>query len=186
MSINKSYFLSAVVALLMFLATYLGSSQLSYATTIKYDVSLVSGNTWEYTYTVGNDTLGVDIEEFTVFFDVDLYENLVATTTPANWDPIAIQPDPSLPVPDDGFYDALALVVGIVPGASLGGFGVQFDYLGVGTPGNQLFEVIDPDTFATLDSGSTQLIPLPASIWLFGSGMLGLFYQLRRHSEAQK
>lgn len=145
----------------------------SYATTIIYGVTNITGNTWEYTYNVANDTLGIDIEEFTIFFDAALYENLSVTSAPTDWDPLAIQPDPALP--DDGFYDALALVVGIAPGDSLGGFGVQFDFLGTGAPGSQFFEVIDPFTFATLDSGFTQAIPLPAAIWLFGSGMLGIF-----------
>ncbi len=146
----------------------------SYATTLTYDVTNISGNTWEYTYTVSNDMLGVDIKEFTVFFDANLYENLVATSTPTDWDPLVIQPDTVLP--DDGFYDALALVAGIAPGNSSGGFGVRFDYLGAGTPGAQVFDVVDPFTFEVLDSGLTQasVVPAPAAIWLFGSGLLGL------------
>lgn len=147
-----------------------------WATTVTYDLANISGNTWEYTYSVSNDTLAQDIEEFTIFFDLALYENLVATATPAGWDPLVIQPDPGLP--DDGFYDALALTVaaGIAPGGALSGFGVQFDFLGVGTPGAQPFDIVDPLTFNTLDSGTTQLasVPVPAALWLFGSGLLGL------------
>jgi hypothetical protein len=108
---------------------------ISYATSVTYDVQNLGGTTWEYTYTVANDTLGVDIEEFTIWFELGLYENLVATATPADWDPLAIDPDPG--IPDDGFYDALALVAGITPGGSLGGFSVSFDFLGAGTPGSQ-------------------------------------------------
>lgn len=155
-------------ALLLFFSTAIN------ATSITYDLVNIGGNTWEYTYNISNDTLLGGIEEFTVFFDYTLYVNLSITTIPADWDPIAIQPDPGLP--DDGFYDALALVTGIAPGGSLGGFGVQFDYLGVGTPGDQSFDIIDSNTFATLDSGTTQLaaVPIPAAIWLFGTGLISL------------
>jgi len=153
-----------------------------HATSISYDVSSLGGTGWEYTYTVANDTLGADIEEFTIWFDLALYGNLVATATPADWDPLVIQPDPGLP--DDGFYDALALVAGIAPGDSLGGFSVSFDYLGRGTPGAQLFEVIDPATFDLLDDGTTvraaagpgpsPAIPEPATGLLLGMGLAGL------------
>ena len=129
------------------------------ATTILYNITNTSGNTWEYMYTVKNDILSVDIEEFTIFFDSSLYENLVATTTPIDWDPLVIQPD--LGIPDDGFYDALALVFGISPGEILGGFGVQFDFLGIGTPGSQAFDIVDAFTFDLLDSGITTLASVP-------------------------
>ena len=49
-----------------------------------------------------------------------------------------------------------------------GGFAVQFTWLGAGTPGAQPFEIVDPDTFQTLESGSTTVVPLPATGWLLG------------------
>jgi len=145
-----------------------------WATTVTYDAMNIAGNTWQYTYNVTNDTLGQDIGEFTIFFDVNLYQNLTSAIAPVDWDPLVIQPDPVLP--DDGFYDALALVAGLPSGNSLTGFSVVFDFLGAGTPGDQTFSVIDPITFATLDSGFTQAtaVPVPAAFWLFGSGLLGL------------
>ena len=167
--IMKLRFLQAICALFLLINIPIAGQ----ATTVSFDVTNISGNTWEYTYNVANDTLGIDIEEFTIFFDVALYENLSVTSTPAAWDPLVIQPDPGLP--DDGFYDALALVVGIAPGDSLGGFGVQFDFLGSGIPGVQTFDIVDTSTFATLDSGLTQVVPIPAALWLFGSGLLCLF-----------
>jgi len=147
----------------LFILLWTGASTVS-ATTILYYVTNIVGNTWEYTYTVKNDMLVTDIEEFTIFFDAGLTENLVATTTPANWDPLVIQPDPGLP--DDGFYDALALVSGIAPGDMLGGFGVQFDFLGIGTPGSQAFDIVDAFTFDVLDSGTTNLasVPVPTPV----------------------
>jgi hypothetical protein len=160
---------------------------ISHATSVTYDVQNLGGTTWEYTYTVANDTLGFDIEEFTIWFDVGLYENLSATATPADWDPLTIEPDPG--IPDDGFYDALALVAGIAPGDSLGGFSVSFDFLGAGTPGAQLFEIVDPFTFDVLDDGRTEsaaggpgpgtAIPEPATAVLLGLGIAGVL-PLRR------
>jgi len=143
-----------------------------FASTINYSVDPLTGNTWEYTFTVVNDTLVQDIEEFTILFDSNLYTNLVVGSTPVGWDPLVIQPDTALP--DDGFYDALALSTGISSGNALTGFSVQFDYSGANAPGSQFFQIIDPVTFGALDSGTTQLVPLPAAVWLFASGGLML------------
>lgn len=166
--------------LALFISLALGLFQSVHATTVIYDVTNISGNRWENTYTVANDTLSIDIEEFTIFFTVGDFENLAVGSAPANWDPLVIQPDTVFP--DDGFYDALALSAGIAPGSSLGGFSVQFDYLGTGTPGSQLFEIINPDTFESLDSGFTQAVPLPAAVWLFISGLIGLIGMGRTRS----
>lgn len=152
------------------------------ATTINYDATNISGNTWEYSYSVSNDTLASDIEEFSIYFDLRLYENLTSATAPANWDPLALDPDPS--IPDDGLYDALALVSGIAPGDMLSGFSVQFDYLGSGSPGSQFFELLDPITFSILDSGFTMSaaspVPEPESIWLMGVGLVGMLFRISK------
>jgi len=143
------------------------------ATMIQYDVANISGNTWEYSYTVNNDTLGIDIDEFTVYFDSGDYTNLSLPSAPGTWDPLAVQPDNFMN--NNGFYDALALSGGIAAGISMGGFSVRFDYLGAGTPGSQLFEIVDPSDFSILDSGQTSVIPVPPAIWLFIAGGFGLF-----------
>ena len=155
----------------------LSSLQPAAATTINYEVSNISGNTWEYNYTVINDTLGIAIEEFTVYFASGLYENLSLESAPASWDPLVIAPNNFLN--NDAYYDALALGgAGIAPGASLGLFSVQFDYLGTATPGSQLFEIVNPEPdFSVLASGRTALatvVPIPAAFWLFGTGIIGL------------
>lgn len=138
-----------------FLAVFLGVIVRAEATTISYDVNNIAGNRWEYSYTINNDTLSGDIEEFTIYFAVGSYENLIAGTTPGNWDSLVTQPDVLLPA--NGFYDSLALVSGIAPNASLSGFSVAFDFLGSGTPGSQPYDIIDPLTFQTLDSGNTRI-----------------------------
>jgi len=152
------------------------------ATTIEFEVVNIAGSRWEYGYSVDNDTLGVAIEELTIFFDVGLYENLAAGSTPANWDPLVIEPDTSLP--NDGFYDVLALSTGILPSSALGGFRVSFDFLGIGTPGSQRFDIVDPFTFGAIDAGTTertgQPISEPASALLLGLAMLALGRQRSR------
>jgi len=57
------------------------------------------------------------------------------------------------------------------------GFAVSFDWLGTGEPGAQFYEIIDPDTFETIDSGWT--VPEPGTICLLSFGGLVLWKKLR-------
>ena len=107
-----------VLVALVVLSIFGGSSR-SEATVITYGVFAVAGNTFEYRYVVDNDTLGVDIDEFAVYFDVNLFENLRMPVAPADWDPLVVQPDTVLW--DDGFLDVLALASGIAPQSNAGG-----------------------------------------------------------------
>jgi hypothetical protein len=56
---------------------------------------------------------------------------------------------------DAGGYDALATNLKIAIGENLTGFSVNFDWLGIGEPGSQYYEIIDPATFGTIESGYT-------------------------------
>ena len=85
------------------------------------------------------------------------------------WDELVVQPDPILT--DDGFYDALATGDGIAQGASFAGFTAQFDWLGTGEPGAQLFEIIDPDTFETIYSGQTVPEPTALTLLMLGAAL---------------
>ncbi|NNF15749.1 MAG: hypothetical protein HKN70_03325, partial [Gammaproteobacteria bacterium] len=108
------------------------------ATMMDFTATSLGGDTWRYDYSVTNDTLGVDIDEFTIYFDHNFYANLsTVADAPPGWDSIVIQPDPGLP--DDGFYDSLALIAGIAPGETLSGFSVTVDYFGAGLPGAQFW-----------------------------------------------
>ncbi|OEU64980.1 MAG: hypothetical protein BBJ57_09065 [Desulfobacterales bacterium PC51MH44] len=166
-----------LLKLFMILGFIVGTTPVVYATTILYDLTDLGGGVWEYDYSVTNDTLTSNIEEFTIFFEYGLYENLSVTSLLADWDEIAIDPALILGVPDDGFYDALAILpAGIAPGTTVSGFSVSFDWLGSDTPwgASQSFDVVDPITFASLDSGGTAPIPEPGTIVLVGTGLAGL------------
>src|SRR3972149_7679883 len=48
--------------------------------TIIYQTSELGGGRWQYMYEVTNNSLTVPIEEFTIWFDYDLYTNLAVET----------------------------------------------------------------------------------------------------------
>jgi hypothetical protein len=145
-------------------------------TEIRYQTSDLGSGRWQYTYDVTNISLTVPIEEFTLWFDYGLYTNLAIKTPdpPAsNWSEIVLQPEPVLQ--DDGAYDAkvLRLRWGVGIDEMVSGFAVSFDWLGDAVvPGAQFYEIIDPVTYQTIDSGYT--IPEPATIFLLGLGSLAL------------
>jgi hypothetical protein len=163
--------LRGLVCLLLFAEITLGTL----STKIRYETTGLGFGRWEYTYDVKNKSLIEGIEEFTIWFDYDLYENLSVETPepPADdWDEIVVEAEPIFQ--DDGYYDSLALGVGIGIGQTVRGFSVSFDWLDTGQPGPQFYEIIDPVTFETIDSGWTVPIPESATILLLGIGSLSL------------
>jgi hypothetical protein len=143
-------------------------------TEIRYQTSDLGSGRWQYSYDVTNISLTAPIEEFTLWFDFGLYKNLAIQTLdpPAsNWSEIVIQPEPVLQ--DDGAYDAKTLNLGIGIGQTVSGFAVSFDWLGDAVmPGPQFYEIIDPVTYQTIDSGYT--VPEPATVLLLALGGLVL------------
>lgn len=150
------------------------------ATAVTYSVANLAGSTWQYDYQIVNDTLGGPLAEFTLFFDPTRYVDLAVTVSPAAWDLLVVQPDPGLPA--DGFADALALGAGLASGGALNGLSVSFRYSGSGTPGPQVFTVVNPVTFATLEAGMTAAVPLPAGVWLLATGLGAVVARARRRS----
>ncbi len=129
---------------------------------------------WLYRYRVNDAVFAADTG-FSVFFELGLAEQLTAGAAPnADWDVLAIEPDPNLL--SDGFYDALALVAS----ASLADlFEVSFVWLGTGTPGSQRFTLYD-SSFQTIESGETIPIPEPATLLALGLGLAALSYRSTR------
>lgn len=127
-----------------------------------------TGDRWLYEYTL--DAFAFDAGwGFSVFFDPTLYAGL-ETAPPAPgtaWDPITLEPDPGLGA--FGVYDAEALVD--APPADVV-FRVRFEWLGLGQPGEQPFEVRDP-SLAVFESGTT-MVPEPAALWLECSAIAAL------------
>jgi len=146
-------------------------------TQIWYSAEELDGGRWQYNYEVTNISLTVPIQEFTIWFEYGLYEKLSVETPPVlppgGWDEMVIQPEPVLE--DDGAYDAKALAGGIEVGWTAGPFVVAFDWLGDALiPGPQFYEIIDPVTLETIDSGMTKLVPEPVTFVLLGLGGLVL------------
>jgi hypothetical protein len=146
-------------------------------TWVSFESEELGGGRWEYTYDVTNIDLSIDgvpaaIKEFTLWFDFNLYANLVVTTVaPLSnaWDEIVWQPEPVLH--DAGGYDTLAEIgnAGIAVGQSFKGLSVAFDWLGQGTPGSQYYEIINPEFFTVLDAGTTIPEPACALFMFFGA-----------------
>ena len=93
-----------------------------------------------------------------------------------NWNQIILSSGPSIPAA----FDALALNGGIANGAVATGFAVDFTWLGLGTPGAQLFDIYDSTTFALLDSGATHAVASPGTLPLLGLGAMAMLWMRRR------
>ncbi|HBG26177.1 MAG: hypothetical protein A2Y10_13530 [Planctomycetes bacterium GWF2_41_51] len=135
------------------------------ATIVSYELNGLSDGSFEYVYTIENDTLTSAIEQFTIWFDEQLYNNLQVTTSTSlsnEWDEIIL--------PSTGFgiplgYDALALSSGIDIGQTVSSFSVRFVWLGAGLPGSQCYEIVAPATNQTIANGFT--IPEPVTLLFF-------------------
>lgn len=145
------------------------------ADTIDYSLSNLGGNEYQYNYAVSNDGslgTGVPIQLFDIFFSPALYEagSLdIVTPDPLNsqWSQLILSSVGTAPAE----YDALALGGGIPTGDTVSGFAVQFEWIGQGLPGAQLFEISDPNTFNVLESGQTvqagqTAVPEPSTFWI--------------------
>lgn len=158
------------------IAGLIGMSNWSIAglsTEIIYTVENVAGNHWSYTYQVQNISLSEGIEEFTIWFDLGKYQNLTIQSSgvSSEWVESIWQPAPLLL--DDGGYDARTMASMIPIGQSVSGFAVSFDWLSIGTPGTQYYEIINMNTVQTIDSGMTVLIPEPSCVGLM---LLGTYF----------
>jgi len=160
------------------------------AATVDYIATNLGGNTWEYSYTVKPDSADTAagsnllIVYFNEVFPDDLYDGLAVSGVSAGFYAGVQEPDHEFPL--EGYYAA----EGIISGSSdISGFSVTFDYFGAGVPGMQYFETRklgpydDYDGGQVISSGMTAaVVPLPAAVWLFGSGLMGLGFMRRQTS----
>jgi hypothetical protein len=100
-----------------------GSPRIAAATTISYlatDLSdtVAGDDLWQYDYFVSGIAFDAD-QGFSVGFARSLYTDLESPppAVSADWDILTLQPDPG--IPEDGLYDALALVAGAAATAAV-------------------------------------------------------------------
>lgn len=135
------------------------SSGPAQAAAVSFALTSLGGQDWQYSYTVTNDGTPASIDEVSIYFDASLYSNLQITSSPLQWDSLALQPDMALP--SAGLVDLLALAAGLAPGDTVTGLSVSFTFLGSGTPGAQDYDIVDPITFAVIESGATAAVVDP-------------------------
>jgi len=157
------------------------------APTLSYELFQIDGTQWQYNYTLFNDSEFI-IEEFSVWFDYNLYSELQLQSTPdvsAEWDEWISQPNSDFAA--NGLYDPFALTGNEVqPGETISGFAVSFNWLGSGSPSSQPFDIIDPTNYSVpLFSGETILdtphvIPVPSAGLLATFGIATVFSYIRK------
>jgi len=171
--------------------TLAGSSWLAQAAAVTANFSLITGNTWQASFTLINGAADPTAEGVTIYFDEVRYSNLGNAMAPSGWDPLVVQPSTG-PLVSSGFFDALALPGNeLQPGQSLAGFSVEFQCLGTGAPDAMAFEFYQLDANdlpVVLSSGITQSpavsVPEPGAL-LLSSLALAALGAVRRQSRVQ-
>lgn len=162
--------------------------QVVHATIIEVEITELGGGAYQSDYTVINNN-AFAIEQITWNFEFDLYASLRNEQAPTNWDPFVIDTDGSLdPALGAGLFDVCAaadffcfpLVDPIAAGDTLGGFSIVFDWLGIGDPTSQSFDInlnesfFDPSVGDFGDTVVTKINRLPSMV--SEPGTLGLLF----------
>lgn len=131
------------------------------AATLTSTYTPLGGSSWSVAFDLENDGSPPTVGGFTVYFDEALFGPLSLLNSPSSWDSLLVQADPA--IPDAGFLDAQVINAAdaLSVGQSIGGWTVQFRFLGAGLPGALPFDIVDSN-FNVLHSGSTVAV-LPVS-----------------------
>lgn len=148
----------------------------AHAVQLTSQFTALGGQDWQFDFTLTNDDQAAGVSEFTVWFDRAVFTGLSVQASPAGWDSLVAQPDPSLPA--HGFFDSLALATPLALGATQGGFQVKVSTAGLAAPtGALVFDIVDPASGATLAGGMSlpSAVPEPsaAALALAGLAFLG-------------
>lgn len=148
------------------------------AVQITYTLASLGADNYRYGYVVTNDSAqdASPVQWFDLQFDTAFYgeSSLTIITAPGTlleWHQEVFNSAPGVPAT----VDVSTTGGGVAAGQSLGGFAVEFRWIGAGVPGSQAFDVFDPVSFGVLLSGSTVLaIPEPGSALLLLVGIVAV------------
>ncbi|MHC6647387.1 hypothetical protein ACYTPF_12510 [Alteromonas sp. HB246098] len=128
------------------------------AALIEHSLKKIDSSSYEVEFAIFN-TSSAPVKAFTLYFDYDFFAGISITSTPADWDSFAVQPDQILGVNEPGFADFYSSTVAIGPNNYLKGVLITFDWNGMGEIASApfYFETYDPSTFAVLSSGYSTL-----------------------------
>ncbi len=154
------------------------------AVIVQHSLAFAGGNSWLARFSITNDGGMPELAALSIYVSWAEVHQLSVLTSPAGWDSLVLQPDAALL--SDGMFDTLALGSGngVLPGQTVSGFRIQFDWSGSLSPQDLRFTVNDPVTFSVLDSGVTvgaspTMVPEPAT-WLLFTGALVAIWPFRR------
>jgi hypothetical protein len=139
------------------------------AVEVSFTTFSLGGDDYRYEYTIQNDgSLGTTtpVKLLDLLFDPTMYSeaslsNTSAPSLTADWNMAFLASAPSVPAA----FDISTSGLGIPVGSQLGGFAVQFHWLGSGLPGAQPFEIYDPNSLDLIASGITSPVPEP-DVWV--------------------
>ncbi|MDD2738428.1 MAG: hypothetical protein PHR94_05810 [Methylomonas lenta] len=154
---------------------------LSTASIFTYSLQDLGNDHYRYIYNIGNNgTLpGEDaIKLYDILFDPILYSETSLNISSAppisiDWSEQILNSAPDIPTT----YDVFSNGTGIIAGAEVKGFAVDFLWLSTGLPSGQKYEIYDPLSFELLETGVTQAltsIPVPSTLPLFLTAILGV------------
>ncbi len=133
------------------------------AAVVQYNTTALGGGVWRYDYMLEGAAPTGGFDGLTLYFEASSYGLLANAVAPADWDPLIVQPETGIPA--DGFLDLLSLSGLLLGNVGPVEFSVDVEYLGLGAPGPQRFELYQITPFDVVASGQTgQLNSVPEPV----------------------